>query len=414
LTYYRVVLVLLGQRNYRLLWLAGLASWIGNWVLFAALPFHVLSLTGSALATGGMLIAQALPSLLLGSIAGVFVDRWDRKRVMVAADLLRGVFLLPLLLVQTADLVWLVYLVGFLQECVSRFADPAFGAALPRVVGRERIVEANAAQALAMNGARLVGPPLGGALLALHGLGSVVAIDSLSFVVSALLVLFVRIPAGEPVDAEAERPNVWRDWLAGLRLVAGEGWLAALFVVVAIQVTAEGVLSLAFLVFARDMLGGGSQELGWLLSAQAVGSLAAAPVVGRIGKWLAPGSMIAFGALGLGSYWLAVLLLPRLPLAIGLMVVCGIPALTFGIGVNALIQGGVPDAYRGRVFGALFTTMALLSLVGRGFATLFGDALGAPVLVGVVAGFDLLAGLAAVALLRRRAAPVEPALVRAG
>src|SRR5688500_1657841 len=130
-----------------------------------ALPIYVYERTGSALATGAMFVIQALPALLLGSVAGVFVDRWDRKRVMVVADLLRGLLLLPLLLVPATGAIWIVYLVGFLQETVSRFADPAFNAALPKVVGQEGLVEANSAWQLGSNGARLVGPPLGGVLV---------------------------------------------------------------------------------------------------------------------------------------------------------------------------------------------------------------------------------------------------------
>src|SRR5688500_20187285 len=104
-----------------------------------ALPIYVYERTGSALATGAMFVVQALPALLLGSVAGVFVDRWDRKRVMVGADLLRGLLLLPLLLVPATGAIWIVYVVGFLQETASRFADPAFSAALPKVVGDDSL-----------------------------------------------------------------------------------------------------------------------------------------------------------------------------------------------------------------------------------------------------------------------------------
>src|SRR5919206_446819 len=84
------VLALLRRRDYRLLWLAGVVSTLGDIVLLVALPFHVYELTGSALATGGSYLAGALPRVLLGSVAGVYVDRWDRKRTMIVADLLRA------------------------------------------------------------------------------------------------------------------------------------------------------------------------------------------------------------------------------------------------------------------------------------------------------------------------------------
>src|SRR5437762_8156300 len=109
------MIAILRQRNFALLWLGGLVSFAGDWMLFIALPVYVYDLTGSALATGGMFIAQTLPRLLMGSVAGVFVDRWDRRRTMIAADLSRAAILLLLLLVRSADQIWLIYLVAFLQ-----------------------------------------------------------------------------------------------------------------------------------------------------------------------------------------------------------------------------------------------------------------------------------------------------------
>src|SRR5262245_33699639 len=118
------MLATLRQRNFALLWFGGLISLAGDWMLGIALPIHVYMLTGSALATGGMLIARMIPNLLLGSIACVFVDRWDRKRTMVIANGLAALTLLPLLLVHSADWLWLIYLVGFVQATISQFFQP--------------------------------------------------------------------------------------------------------------------------------------------------------------------------------------------------------------------------------------------------------------------------------------------------
>lgn len=84
----------LGQRNFALLWVGQVVSLIGDWVLLIALPFYVYALTGSVLATGAMFIAETLPRLVLGSLAGVFVDRWDRRWTMIVADVLRALILL--------------------------------------------------------------------------------------------------------------------------------------------------------------------------------------------------------------------------------------------------------------------------------------------------------------------------------
>src|SRR5215470_5438421 len=119
------MLATLRQRNFGLLWFGGLISLAGDWMLNVALPIYVYTLTGSALATGGMLIARIIPNLLLGSVAGVFVDRWDRRHTMIVANLLMALALLPLLLVRSADWLWLVYLVAFVQATIAQFFRPA-------------------------------------------------------------------------------------------------------------------------------------------------------------------------------------------------------------------------------------------------------------------------------------------------
>ncbi len=121
------MLVVIRNRNFALLWIGGLVSTIGDWVLRGALPFYVYVRTGSALATGLAFIASALPWIVLSSVAGVFVDRWDRKLTMIMADLTRGVLLLLLLLVvYVPDLFWLVYFVSFIEACITQFFRKLF------------------------------------------------------------------------------------------------------------------------------------------------------------------------------------------------------------------------------------------------------------------------------------------------
>src|SRR6202158_1193929 len=99
---------LLRRRNFALVWVGGLASLTGDWALFAGIPLVVYQMTGSTLALGLTAIANSVPRLILGSIAGVFVDRWDRRRTMLIADVLLGLVLLPMLLVTSGDRLWLL------------------------------------------------------------------------------------------------------------------------------------------------------------------------------------------------------------------------------------------------------------------------------------------------------------------
>src|SRR4051812_26063594 len=108
---YETMIATLRQRDFSLLWFAGLISISGNWMLSIALPVAVYTLTGSTLAVGGMLLASTLPGILFGSFAGVFVDRWERRRTLVIVNLLQAVSILPLVLVRSVDALWIVYLV---------------------------------------------------------------------------------------------------------------------------------------------------------------------------------------------------------------------------------------------------------------------------------------------------------------
>src|SRR5215211_8296305 len=182
---------LLRQRNFALLWFAGLTSMIGDWVLFIALPIYTYNLTQSSLATGIMFMAGTLPRILVGSVAGVFVDRWDRRQTMVIADVSRVVLLLLLLLVRSPESLWIVYIVAFLQATISQFFGPAENALLPQLVDPSHLVPANSLNALNNNLARLAGPALGGLLLGSFGFHNVVLIDSISFLLSGLMIAWI-------------------------------------------------------------------------------------------------------------------------------------------------------------------------------------------------------------------------------
>src|SRR6476620_2791013 len=228
------MLAVLRQRNFALLWAGGLISMLGDWLLFIALPFYIYDLTGSALATGAMFIAETLPILLFGSIGGVFADRWDRKKTMIVADLLRAALLLLLLAVRSPEWLWAIYLVGFVQSSVGQFFNPAKGALIPQLVDESLLMPANSLNSLGVEITRLIGAPLGGALMTMMGLASVVVLDCVSFVISALLIGLIATPrAGQPAPAATPDAGVavllggvWRDLLAGLRLVRGTRWLA--------------------------------------------------------------------------------------------------------------------------------------------------------------------------------------------
>jgi MFS family permease len=413
----------LRQRNFGLLWFGQLISMTGDWVLFIALPFYIFSLTGSALATGVMFMAMTLPRLLFGSLAGVFVDRWDRRRTMIVADLLRAALLLLLLVVRSAEWVWLIYVVAFVESTISQFFNPAKSAIIPRLVGEQDLLAANSLNGLSDALTRLVGPALGGALLGALGLTSVVLTDSISFLVSGLMIALISLPPAQPQPATlAERPSasaawkaVWREWLAGLKLVKKEYVVAAIFVVLGVATFGDSIITVLLVPLAKEVIRCDALQLGWLMAAQGVGGLIGGLFVGQMSKAMSPRTLIPLGLGVTAAILLVIINFPIYALALVLMGLVGIAVMGWAVSAPTLLQMSVADRYRGRVFGTLNTTTALMSLCGMGLAGALGDLIDIVPILNIAGGLYLLSAIVALAMLRGTKSPqLEVASTPAG
>lgn len=411
----------LRQRNFALLWFGQLISLIGDWVLFIALPFYIYELTGSTLATGAMFIAQLLPGLLLGSVAGVCADRWDRKRMMIAADVLRALVLLLLLVVRSTEWLWLIYLVAFAQSAIGQFFMPARSALIPQIVGEQELLQANSLSAVSDSLTRLIGPSLGGLLFAWFGLASVVFVDAASFAVSALLIALVVVPARHigvtaAAQSAATWARVWRDWRDGLRVIRRERLLVGLFVVMGLFSVADAIFTTLLVGFAKDIMRIGTQQLGVMMALQGVGGLLGGLVLTRVGQRLAPARLIALACLVDGVILFAIFNLQNFVLALALIFVAGVFMVGAMVSVQTLLQLGARDEFRGRVFGAFMTSGALTRLIGIVIAGSLGDIVGIVPVLNLGALLWLATGAVAFALLpvtRHAAQPValvEPAM----
>lgn len=396
------------NRDFALAWLGGLISMLGGWALWIALPLYVYELSGSAFATSGVIVALVLPGILLGSVAGVFVDRWNRKTVLVAGNLLLAVATLPLLALSESRL-WLVYPTVFVLEVIEQFTGPAENALLPRLVGEADLAAANSLNALNNNLARLGGPALGGALFAAAGLSGVVLVDAATFVAAAAILAAIRASgavdaAGDAADAAARRwRRVWGEWREGLALVRRTRAVGVVFAVTSLTSFGEGVFAVMFAVWVRDVLEGGVPELGWLQSSQAVGGLLGGLVGVFVARRLAPERLYAFGLLAFGTFDLALFNYPLLFggvwIGSALMILVGIPSVSSQAGRSTILQTQVDDAFRGRVFGSLGTSSSLLLLLGTTAAGALGGLLGPIALLNFQGGAYVVAGLFVLAVL---------------
>ena len=416
---------LLRRRDFALVWTATLISATGDWVLFIGLPIYVYQLTGSTLATSAMFVAELVPQIALGSVAGVFVDRWDRKRTMVVANLVLAVALLPLAFVRSADLVWIVYVVAFTESLLARFLRPAEAAMLPRLVEKRDLVAANSLGAFAANTARLVGPTVGGIVAGLYGLGAVAAVDSATFLIAAALVTLVRT-SGAPdragiVDVSAVAAGrlraFWREWVDGLSLVTRSRTIRVLFGLAALSSLGEGSFGVLFVVWVNRVIGGTALELGWFMTAQAVGGLVGGLVIVRITRGMSPRQVLGVASVAFGLLdallFVSPLIRPEIVVSLVVIGIVGIAGVAFMAGFNAILQTSVDDAYRGRVFGAIFATMAVLRLASTVIAGVLGGIVSPiPLLIAMQSGSYVVLGLAALGLLPREAGRERENLLR--
>jgi predicted MFS family arabinose efflux permease len=395
------MLAVLRQRNFTLLWVGGMISMLGDWLLFIALPFYIYEITGSTLATGAMFIAETLPLLLFGSIGGVFADRWDRKRTMIVADLLRAALLLLLLAVRSPEWLWAIYLVVFVQSSVGQFFNPAKGALIPQLVDEQQLMPANSLNSLGTELTRLIGAPLGGALMATMGLASVVVVDCVSFVASALLIGLIATPRAEQsvtpassnVKLAALLTGAWGDLIAGFRLVRDTRWLAGLFLAMGVLMFGQGITNALLVPFIEQVLHGDAQVFGWVVTAQGVGGLIGGLLAGTLGRRYSPAHIMSVSAGAMGVLILLIVNIPLLPVVLVLMAVTGLPVVAFMVSEATMLQSGVADQYRGRIMGSYGMALALAMLLGMGVGSTLGDWLGVVALLDVVSGLYVLAGV---------------------
>jgi predicted MFS family arabinose efflux permease len=399
------------RRDLRLLLAAGLVSMTGDWVLGIGLTYSVYAITGSTLASAVTLLASFVPQVVAGSVAGVFVDRWDRKRTMVVCNLLLAAGLTPLLLLDTADRIWVVYVVLVWESTVEVFFAPAEQALLPRLVEDEELVTANALNSQNQQLSRLVGSALGGIAAAVGGIAAVAALDVVTFLVAAGLVLRIRTAGSTAVHGDTAEvirgrfAELHAQWSEGLRAAWTSPVVRVLLMFLLITSTGEGIMGTLFAPYVRDVLHSGAQTLGVITSVQAVGGIAGGFVAASVGDRWSPVRMLGAGAMVFGLIDLAIFLYPLLlvspwPAILG-MVLVGLPGALVMAGMMTLLQRHTVDAQRGRVFGLVFMVRSVAVVVGTTCAGFLGEAVGiVPVLAFQGLGY-VVAGALVLALLTR-------------
>jgi len=359
--------LLRGNQNFRRLFVGGLVSQTGDWFNSVALFTLLLSLTGSGEAVGYILIIKLLPSFFVGPLAGVVADRFNRKTIMIIADVIRGFLVLGFLFVHRPDQTWIAYAIAAVEVVVSTFFDPARSAAIPSIVSRDELISANALSSASWSVTLAVGAALGGLVTDAFGRNAAFVVDSISFFISAAYILAIRLKSPSRQERTrrlsiADATGV-TDLIEGARYLRSNPRVVALLLVKSGWGLGGGVL-LLLTIYGKQIFPigrDGAASIGLLYGARGFGALIGPLIAGKItsGEPRTMRRAITVAFFVSAAFYL---LFARSPV-FAVALICVLGAHSGGsiqwVFSTTLLQMSVPDRFLGRVFAL---EMALLTL----------------------------------------------------
>ncbi len=356
------------NRNFKWMWTGQLVSTMGSALTSLAASILVFRLTNSAMSVGLMLMATAAPSLLVGLFAGVFVDRFDRRRIMLAADLIRAVLVFLIPFIVPHNIIWL-YIIVMLTSAIGQFFDPAHESVLPEVASEEELAAANSLMAISSFGSTAIGFAASGLIAAAADISWAFYLDALSFLFSAFCIFLIRI---KPIAAEGATSIklVVNNLKTGVSQLFGTPILRSLFIAQIPALLSCGLANALLLPFALRALNANEFQYGLQEALTSVGFVVASLIMASIFDRMREGVWMASSYIGMALAGIAYSFTRSIPLAIAIVTVSGFLNAPSSIGRRLVIQRNTPREMRGRVNSVFFVTRDILFLMGMAAAGL--------------------------------------------
>ncbi len=354
----------LRSRNYRLFFGGQSVSLIGTWMTRIATSWLVYRLTGSAALLGIVGFAGQIPAFFLAPLAGVWVDRWDRHRTLVVTQVLSMLqsFALAALTLAGIITVWHIVLLVLAQGLINAFDMPARQAFVVEMVeNRDDLSNAIALNSSMVNAARLLGPAIGGIIIAAVGEGLCYLLDGFSYMAVIASLLAMRIAA---TAARGTRRKVLKELNEGWRYVVESVPIHSILLMLALSSLVAMPYTVLMPIFASDVLHGGPHALGFLMAASGVGALVGAVTLAMRRTVLGLGGRIALAAAIFGASLIAFALSHTLWLSILILPFTGFGMMQQMASSNTILQTIVADEKRGRVMA--FYSMAFMGMTPFG------------------------------------------------
>jgi MFS family permease len=398
----------LSYRDFRLLYLGQVVSDFGDALTSLVLLITINEMTGSTAALATMAIVLGVPQVTIGLLAGVFVDRHDRRRIMLASDLLRAVLVLGFILAAHPDRLWLMYALAFAQASVGTFFSPARGAMIPRIIPRTQLLAANSLSQTSRVIAGVLGTGAAGLLLGLlQAPWPAFILDAATFAFSFLMILLVRTSGRVTGAPSAASTNVFAPLRDGLVLIRRSATLYGVMLAMAVSMLALGAVNVLFVPLLANDLKVPTTYFGLVQLAQTVGLVLAGAVVGALAARLKPGRIISFSLAGLAVLIALISLVTGLPQVLLLLFAVGLCVTPMQAAISTIVQTNVQDDTRGRVGAALNAVTSTASLVSMAAAGTLATLIGTRSVFLVAGGIIAIAAVTSLVAMRERA--IDPA-----
>ena len=357
------ILVSLKTRNFRLYFGGMCVSLTGTWMQQIAMSWLVYNLTGSVFLLATVTFMAQIPILLVTPLMSVFVDRFDRRKILILTQSLSMIQALLMAGLTLSGLiqVWHILLLSLFIGCINALDNPTRQAFYPSLVPKENLSNAIALNSAVINGSRLIGPAVGGILIGIFGEGLCFLLNGVSYLGVIIALLMMRLPSFKPSSSSQ---NILADIREGFSYVSSSIPIRALLLFMSV-ISFFGLPLMTFIpAYVKDILSGGSEMLGFLLACIGIGSFSAALYLAARKSVLGLGKIVTISGAILGIS-LGVLSFLRVPWAAALLCIpAGFSIITTVASINTLLQTLSDEDKRGRVMGYLAMTFTGIAPVG--------------------------------------------------
>jgi len=338
-----------GNIGFLFLWVGQLTSQMADRVFIYVLMIIAYKLTRTNLGVAVPLLSFGIPSLLFGSVAGVFVDKLDRKGIMIVSDLLRGALIL-LIVPLVGKSMFLIFAVSFLIYTIAQFFAPAETASIPELVKKKNLIIANSLFMVTWIGSSMVGFGLGAPLVAFLGEEATFVAAAALYAASAGAIFMIPLKSREVKNPKKDKGFV-SDFMQGLEFIRRNFVVNYSLIKMFVATSAIAVISLLAISYAKEVLGIGAKNFGYLIICVGIGMMAGMPVLNRLSRRFKKGTIVIFGFILSGLTLIGLAYTTDLRHALMLTFSLGLCNVFVTSSIQTILQQKIPRSIRGRVFG---------------------------------------------------------------